>query len=75
MVLNYSSIPDYVGLDSIEYEISDGTLLNSTGKIYVTVKKGRKPIAFNDTIRFNEDYGDTLVSVLSNDTMTPLVSL
>ena len=68
VVLNYSSIPDYVGLDSIEYEISDGTLLNSTGKIYVTVKKGRKPIAFNDTIRFNEDYGDTLVSVLSNDT-------
>ena len=68
VVLNYSSVPEYVGLDSIEYEISDGTLLIDTGKIYVTVKKGRKPIALNDTIRFAEDYGDTLVNVLSNDT-------
>jgi len=68
VVLNYSSVPEYVGLDSIEYEICDGTLLIDTGKIYVTVKKGRKPIALNDTIRFAEDYGDTLVNVLSNDT-------
>ena len=68
VVLNYSSVPEYVGLDSIEYEISDTTSLSNTGIIYVTVKKGRKPIALNDTIRFVEDYGDTLVNVLNNDT-------
>jgi hypothetical protein len=68
VVLNYSSIPNYVGIDSIEYEISDATSLNDTGIIYVTVKQGRKPVALNDTIRFVEDYGDTLVNVLSNDT-------
>ena len=67
VVLNYSSVPEYVGLDSIEYEISDTTSLSNTGIIYVTVKKGRKPIALNDTIRFVEDYGDTLVNVLNND--------
>ena len=68
VVLNYSSIPSYVGIDSIEYEISDTTSLNDTGIIYVTIKQGRKPVALNDTIRFVEDYGDTLVNVLSNDT-------
>ena len=68
VVLNYSSIPNYVGIDSIEYEICDTTSLKDTGVIYVTVKQGRKPVALNDTIRFVEDYGDTLVNVLSNDT-------
>ncbi len=67
--ISYMPNPNFNGLDSIEYFVSDTGPNNSpTAKVYITVLSvNDMPMATNDTLRITEDDPVSIIDVQAND--------
>ena len=66
--IDYKPDTNWNGMDTIVYQIEDSTgLIDSDSLIICVDPVDYSPVAINDTIQIDEDYGDTTFSVLAND--------
>ncbi len=66
--VNYSSVPAFTGLDSVQYQICDGQPICVTAWLYIMVSSGNPPDAVTDTLIINEDTTNAGINVTLNDT-------
>lgn len=66
LVFNYSSVPNFYGLDSIQYKICDTQGLCDSSFVVVDVVFNAKPTVINDKVTIKQG-ATTLVDVLKND--------
>jgi ABC-type oligopeptide transport system substrate-binding subunit len=67
--VNYTPRANYNGTETITYSVSDGTFINTTGTLTVTITLvNDEPIAFADTATVLEDATTTSINVIANDT-------
>jgi uncharacterized Zn-binding protein involved in type VI secretion len=67
--VNYTPLANYNGTETITYSVSDGTFINTTGTLTVTITLvNDEPIAFADTATVLEDATTTSINVIANDT-------
>ncbi|WP_309242985.1 Ig-like domain-containing protein [Hyalangium versicolor] len=71
-VVRFSPAPDFSGIASFTYTISDGNGGTDTATVTVTVSgTNNLPTADDDTFTVAEDSGATVLDVLANDTTAP----
>ena len=67
--VDYTPLANYNGTETITYSVSDGTFINTTGTLTVTITSvNDEPIAFADTATVLEDATTTSINVIANDT-------
>ena len=70
--LTYIPDPDFHGIDSFTYTISDGNGGTDTATVSLTVTpENDAPVAVNDLVSVTEDAAATIIDVLANDTGIP----
>jgi uncharacterized protein (TIGR03382 family) len=70
--ISFTPAPDFNGVTSFTYTISDGNGGSDTATVTVTVTPvNDPPTANNDTLTVAEDSGATVVDVLANDSSAP----
>jgi VCBS repeat-containing protein len=70
--LTYTPDPDFYGTDTFTYTIDDGTGLNDTATVTVSVINiNDDPQSNDDSIVVDEDSGATQIDVLANDGFAP----
>jgi hypothetical protein len=65
--LSYTPNPDFVGVDTVIYSITDGKGGTASSELVVDVFSNTAPVAVNDTAS-TDDRSPILIAVLSNDT-------
>ncbi|MDY7231400.1 Ig-like domain-containing protein [Hyalangium rubrum] len=70
--VSYQPEPNFAGIDTFLYTISDGNGGTDTATVTVTVTPvNDAPGAVDDTLEVSEDSAATVVDVLANDTIAP----
>ncbi|RMH04823.1 MAG: tandem-95 repeat protein [Nitrospirae bacterium] len=70
--LTYIPSPDFNGLDSFTYTVSDGVLTGQPATVTLAVAAmNDSPLAIPDSLSILEDAHDVLLDVLANDTTAP----
>lgn len=65
--LSYTPNPDFVGVDTVIYSITDGKGGTASSELVVNVFSNTAPVAVNDSA-FTDDRTAILIAVLTNDT-------
>ncbi|WP_053422669.1 Ig-like domain-containing protein [Rheinheimera sp. KL1] len=65
--LSYTPNPDFVGVDTVIYSITDGKGGTASSEVVVDVFSNNAPVAVNDTAS-TDDRSPLLIAVLANDT-------
>ncbi len=65
--LSYTPNPDFVGVDTVIYNITDGKGGTASSELVVTVFSNNAPVAVNDNAS-TDDRSPILIAVLTNDT-------
>jgi uncharacterized repeat protein (TIGR01451 family)/MYXO-CTERM domain-containing protein len=71
-VVRFTPTPNFTGVATFTYTVSDGNGATSTATVAITVTPvNDPPTAVNDAVTVAEDSGATIVNVLGNDTSAP----